>query len=701
MKLPGPISDYFGQWLAQRRGFGYILVDPDGRVLSWGGNLQHLGVRPLREGQAVAEQLILMEGVLPLTEPAIQIPMVRLDEDHALDVHVFKIDEGYGLLLMDASMDAHKQGLFQQKANESALVMERRGSLQEARPAPSDSGLFENFFLACNSAALQLGPDGRFSPIGRFPDWLHRFCPEAAVQPCCLNPENYFSFLDNFLREAHDFWTREEIGGIKSGLWIELDENQNEHLFEATALNTGRSKILIIAKERSDSIEKQDLIQKGREIALDHWSLKKRQSELRTARDYLEIRVRERTRQVEQMDTRLAQELDHRKTLENERSEMMLHLQQAQKMEAIGTLAGGIAHDFNNILSAVMGFTELSLLDVPKGSQLETNLKQVLSAGIRAKKLIGQILTFSRQSNPETQPIRLIGIVQEAVELLRASLPATIEIEQDLQSDAWVTADPSQLHQVVMNLCTNASQAMQPDGGVLKLTLRDRDVRPAESPGNASLPPGSYVEMAISDSGLGMSQETLKRIFDPFFTTKKKGEGTGLGLSVVHGIVKNSKGDIFVSSEIGRGTTFRILLPTTPDRSTAAIALQSQLPTGNERILYVDDEPAQTDLALKFLKPLGYRVIALTDSTLALQAFKENPDQFDLVLTDLYMPKITGKILSAEIKKIRPDLPVIICSGYNERVVDPASPGHKVDGYLTKPFSMKELASTIRTVLNK
>ena len=198
-----------------------------------------------------------------------------------------------------------------------------------------------------------------------------------------------------------------------------------------------------------------------------------------------------------------------------------------------------------------------------------------------------------------------------------------------------------------------------------------------------------------------MPEETLKRIYDPFFTTKKKGHGTGLGLSVVHGIVKDCKGDIFVSSEIGRGTTFRILLPVTTKQSPSAIKMQSRLPTGDECILYVDDEAVQADLIQKFLVPLGYRIVAFTDSTLALQAFRDNPDRFDLILTDMYMPKISGKILSMEIKKIRPDIPVVICSGYSDRPVDPTSPFQEADGYLSKPFSMKELASTIRSVLKK
>ena len=701
MKLPHPISEYYCEWLAQKRALAYILLAPDGCVQSWGGELQRLGVGPLEEGRPISSQIELMEGLLPLKEEALQLPLLRPDPEHALDLHLFKIDTGYGLLIMDARQDARRQGLFQQQANESALLREQCGTDNQTAGIAPSVGLIENLFLACNMAALALHPDGHFAAIGRPPAWLSQFFPAAVDQPCRLDPGNHLAFLENFLNDAHEFWAKETVGWIKSGLWIEPDPDGHEHLFEATALHTGSEKILLIGKEQHSLIEKQQLIRKGREIALDRSALQRTQSTLQANRDQLEMRVEARTRELEQTTARLTQELTHSQWLESERTEMMMQLQQAQKMEAIGTLAGGIAHDFNNILSAVMGFTELSLIQAPPGSQIDTNLRQVLSAGRRAKKLISQILTFSRQSHPETQPVQLMVIMKEAVELMRASLPATIEIEQDLHSEAYVMGDASQLHQVVMNLCTNASQAMQPNGGVLRLSLRQCALGPEDLADGRGTAPGDYLAMEVSDTGSGMSPETLKRIFDPFFTTKEKGAGTGMGLSVVHGIVKSCQGEISVVSELGQGTTFRILLPVTSQRQAPVAQLQVQLPAGTERILYVDDEPMQADLAQKFLQPLGYRVVALTDSTLALQAFIENPDQFDLVLTDMYMPKMTGKVLSAEIKRIRPQIPVIICSGYSEGALDPATVGQKFDDYLVKPFSMKELVFAIRKILDK
>ena len=699
MTLPPPISDYFSDWLMQKGGLGFILLDEGGRVRAWGGALQRLGIEPPRQGQRLSEHLALMEGLLPLTEPVLQLPMVKLDAQHVLDIHLFAIDGGYGMLLMDVRREALTQGVLQQKANETALLREGQAGVPEADAAPWRADLIENLFFAGNMAALRLDADGSFSLIGRAPCWLNAICPYEAARPCRLDPNNFFSFLGNFLNEAYDFWNREAVGCIKSGLWIETDEAGQEHLFEAIALYTGSTKVLLISRGHSGNVEKQNLIQTGREIALRQSLLERTQCELKQAHDHLEMRVKERTRELERINARLARELAHREQLEIERSEMIRHLQQAQKMEAIGTLAGGIAHDFNNILSAVMGFTELSLIDAPKGSPLENNLQRVLSAGQRAKKLISQILTFSRHTNPETLPVQLVVIIKEAVELLRASLTATIEIQQNLKSEAYVLADPSQLHQVVMNLCTNATQAMQPDGGILKLTLKEYEIGTAGSSEFPDMPPGSYLELTIADTGNGMSPEMLNRIYDPFFTTKQKGHGTGLGLSVVHGIVKNCKGDITVVSKVGLGTTFRIILPTTTVHHTFAVEPAARIPGGDECILYVDDEPMQADMVQKFLKPLGYQVDAFTDSTMALQAFIEAPHRYDMVVTDMFMPKMTGKTMAAEIKKVRADIPIILCTGYGKDAVDPSSIDPMMEGCLIKPFSMNELVSTIRKII--
>jgi signal transduction histidine kinase len=701
MNLPEPVYGYLIDWLRQQYHFAYIMIDKNGCAVSWGGELAWLGVAPPAEGRPIAEQLVFMEGLLPLSEPFLRLPLVKPDEEHVWNVHLFKADHGYGLVIMDASVDAQRMKVFQQKANELALIHAYQAGTRPTGRTPLQAEWAESILSACDMAALVLDADGKFYLIGRPPDWLSHICPLSATEPCLLDPNNVFSFLENFLHDARTFWNKEKAGCIKSGLWIEADGTGQEHLFEAIAVYTGQSKILLISREHGMSREKQTLIQKGREIALGRSSLEKAQSRLLADRDNLENRVLERTRELERINDRLQMELEHRKHLEAERTEMVIQLQQAQKMEAIGTLAGGIAHDFNNILSAVIGFTELSLLDVPQGSQLQANLQHVVSAGQRAKKLIRQILTFSRQSNPETQPAQLRLILQEAIELLRASLPATIEIKHDIQSDAFVMADPSQLHQVVMNLCTNASHAMQPESGVLELALRDRNIDVGNADLFPDLLPGSYVEMVVADTGHGMSTQTIRRIFDPFFTTKEKGQGTGMGLAVVHGIVKNYKGDIAVHSNIGQGTTFRVLLPTVKKAEATEMSMDHMIPGGKERILFVDDEPMQVDLAMKFLESLGYHVEAFTDSAAAFNKFYEAPGQYDLILTDMFMPKMTGRSLAAKINGIRPDIPIILCTGFGDSPGEPGDSDRHISGYLLKPFGIKELAMTIRRILDK
>jgi len=700
MNLPKPVNDYLLDWFGRQYHPGYVMIDKNGCVVSWGGELARLGIGPMTESRPIAEQLVFMEGLLPLSEAVLHLPLVKPDEKHVWDVHLFRVDDGCALVILDAGADDQRKKLFQQKANELALTRAYHAESRKAANTLLHSEWAESILAACNMAALALNADGKFNLIGHPPEWLSQICPMSGTEPCLLDPNNVFSFLENFLHDAHEFWNAGKSGCIKSGLWIEADEAGQDHLFEAIAVHTGQSKVLLISKEHGMSREKQALIQKGREIALGRSSLEKAKSRLQADRNDLENRVMERTRELERINIRLQQELAHRKQMEAERTEMMIQLQQAQKMEAIGTLAGGIAHDFNNILSAVIGFTELSLLDVPHGSQLQANLQHVVSAGQRAKKLIRQILTFSRQSNPETQPVQLRVIFQEAIELLRASLPATIEIKHDIQSKAFVMADPSQLHQVVMNLCTNASQAIHPESGILELALHDRRIDAGIADKYPDMIPGAYVEMVVSDTGHGMSPQTLRRIFDPFFTTKEKGQGTGMGLAVVHGIVKNYKGEIAVQSTVGEGTTFRVLLPTVKETEATELKMEHAISRGRERILFVDDEPMQTDLAIKFLTPLGYQVEAYTDSTVALNKFYQAPEQYDLVLTDMFMPKMTGRSLAAKISSIRPDLPIILCSGFGDSAAEPGNEDRQISGYLMKPFGIKELASTIRRILD-
>jgi PAS domain S-box-containing protein len=375
-------------------------------------------------------------------------------------------------------------------------------------------------------------------------------------------------------------------------------------------------------------------------------------------------------------------------------------LRQVQKMEAIGTLAGGIAHDFNNILSAIIGYTELAEYEIPEGSKTREKLKEVLKAGRRAKDLVKQILAFSRQGDQERKPLQISHIVKEALKLLRASFPTTIEIRRNIEPDTGIIeADPTQIHQVLMNLCTNAAHAMNNKGGVLEVGIRNVIVENQdiglEYP---NVPPGHYVMLTIRDTGHGMSAGVVERIFDPYFTTKEKGEGTGLGLAVVHGIVKNYGGAITVYSEIGKGSTFNIYLPAIEKKVEEEKETGEVIPTGHQRILFVDDEPALVDIGKKMLEHLGHEVIIRTSSVEALEAFRNNPERFDLVISDKTMPQMTGFDLARELKQIRPDIPIILCTGFSDTADSAKAKAMGISGLVMKPIVMREMAETIKMV---
>jgi PAS domain S-box-containing protein len=387
-----------------------------------------------------------------------------------------------------------------------------------------------------------------------------------------------------------------------------------------------------------------------------------------------------------------------RKQAEHDRAKLEAQLRQAHKMEAIGTLAGGIAHDFNNILGIIMGYAELALLKISGDDPLTENLQQVIRASHRAKDLVKQILTFSRQSEYTPQPLQPALIIKEVLKMLRASLPSAIEIRSNLTSNSLVEADPTQIHQVIMNLCTNAGHAMRENGGILEVSLRDVEFR--DSSHHPDLFPGSYVQLSISDTGHGMTPEVRERIFEPFFTTKGIGEGTGLGLSVVHGIIKSYQGAITVYSEPGQGTTFNIYLPRLEDRISPETQAVIFFPGGKERILFVDDEEALAELGRQALEHLGYAVVSRCSSVEALKAFAAQPEHFDLVITDQTMPQMTGTKLAQELLRLRPDLPIILCTGFSESISAERAKEIGIKDYIMKPLVISELAKTIRRVLD-
>jgi len=377
-------------------------------------------------------------------------------------------------------------------------------------------------------------------------------------------------------------------------------------------------------------------------------------------------------------------------------------LRQAQKMEAIGTLAGGIAHDFNNILASLIGYAELARRSLPEtAQQTRQDLEEVLEAGNRAKDLVKQILTFSRQSEQEKRALRLSPIIKEALKLLRASLPTTIEIRQDIavQSDV-VLADAIQVHQVLMNLCANAAYAMREKGGLLKIELRQVDLEAKESVPNPELEPGPYLRLSVSDTGPGMDRSVVERIFEPYFTTKKPGEGTGMGLAVVHGIVTSQGGAIIVESEQGQGATFRVWWPRYEGQVSPQTEEYGPLSRGNERILFVDDEEPLIRLWDRNLSRLGYSVTSTTSSLEALECFRAEPGGFDLVVTDQTMPRLTGLELTGEIKKLRPDVPIILCTGFGGLVGPEEIRAAGVTEFIIKPVTIQQMTRLIRRVLD-
>ena len=397
----------------------------------------------------------------------------------------------------------------------------------------------------------------------------------------------------------------------------------------------------------------------------------------------------------------LVRDISDRKRDEDEKAKLEAQLVQSQKMEAIGTLAGGVAHDFNNILGAILGFTDLTLQSVPGDSQEYSNLSQVLKAGERARDLVKQILVFSRRTAQVRKPLQVSSIIEEALKLVRASLPSTIEIQQNLAApSALVLADPTQIHQILMNLGSNAAHAMRENGGLLEINLAEVNLDRGDPGQHPDLTPGPYVRLTVRDTGQGMDQEVMGRIFEPFFTTKEVGEGTGMGLAVVHGIVKSSGGEITVSSRPGQGTTFTILLPKVAGEVATALTSPAPLPTGGDSILFIDDEEMLVDMTKEMLKKLGYKVVAQTNGLEALKLFQAQPDKFDLVITDQTMPHMTGIQLAQELRHLRPDIPIILCTGYSEKVSAENIKATEINELLMKPIFMSKLAETIRKVLD-
>ncbi|MFH2218422.1 MAG: PAS domain S-box protein [Pseudomonadota bacterium] len=378
-------------------------------------------------------------------------------------------------------------------------------------------------------------------------------------------------------------------------------------------------------------------------------------------------------------------------------------LQQSHKMEALGILAGGIAHDFNNILTSIIGYTQISLDALPKKTYVYENLQHILKAGYRAKDLIKQVVTFARVDQEGRFPVMVASVLEEALKFLKATLPSMIKIRRYIKIDSdIIAADSTQIHQLLMNLCTNAAYAMGEDGGVLKVTLTNVILDSAFIALNPEISPGLYLKLSVSDTGCGIPPDIREKIFDPYFTSKDKDHGTGLGLAVVHGIVKKYGGTITVETEVGKGSTFSVYLPVTgseplgkPDKNTGLTDF-----TGNEHILLIDDDESVVKVGRKMLERLGYQVVSTTSAVEALVLFREQPDKFDLVLTDMAMPNLTGASLAKKLLEIRPDIPIILCTGNSEFINEEKAMAIGIKSFIMKPFIYRELVQTVRNVIN-
>lgn len=394
----------------------------------------------------------------------------------------------------------------------------------------------------------------------------------------------------------------------------------------------------------------------------------------------------------------ISQNITLLKKAEQESRLLQSQLRQTQKLESLGNLAGGIAHDFNNILSAILGFSELAMSEVEEGTTLSEDLLEIQKGGKRAKDLVQQILLFARQTTEEIHPTDVAVVANEVVRFIGSTIPANIEIRKNLHSTSYILGNATQIYQVLLNLCTNAYQAMDPEGGVLSIEVTDIILSPKEQPKGEKR---QFVEIKISDTGTGIDPAILDYIFDPYFTTKQMGDGSGMGLALVHSIIESYQGEISVESTVGKGTTFIIQLPADPEEATLTDQKNIDMLGGSESILFVDDEFSITRMNKKILEKLGYTVTTKTNAVKALQLFEKAPDGFDLVITDMTMPYLTGDKLAQKIMAIKPDIPVILCTGYNKNISTDFTRKSGIKALVQKPFHFPTFSKIIREALDR
>ena len=414
----------------------------------------------------------------------------------------------------------------------------------------------------------------------------------------------------------------------------------------------------------------------------------------------IENKLQVRTLELEQINAQLVREIAEKEKAEKEKQALMEQMYHSDKVMAIGTLAGGIAHDFNNLLSPIIGFSESALKDTKEGSSLWNDLNEIFTAGKRAKDLVSQILKYAHNTETSNESIEMGPILDEGLKLIRSTFPSSIEIRQHIETDAMVKADPTMIHQIYMNLCTNSYHAMDETGGILEVGLKKIEFRYNSPDIPKGIEPGDYIRMTVSDNGTGIVPEYINNIFDPYFTTKKVGKGTGMGLSVVYGILKSYGGAITVHSKLGKGSTFNVYIPISQQMTKKKAVENPPMIGGNEKILFVDDDPAIARLNEKILGKLGYKIKSMTDPIQAIELFKSMPDDFDLVITDMTMPGMNGDMLTCELLKIRSNIPVILCTGYNRSFSEERASEIGFRAFAYKPVLCSELAKIIRHVLD-
>lgn len=426
--------------------------------------------------------------------------------------------------------------------------------------------------------------------------------------------------------------------------------------------------------------------------AFDRWELEHKLEQYTTR---LEEMVEERTVDLKRSNDWLKAEMEENRVLEAK-------LCQAAKLEALGTLAGGITHDFNNILYAITGYADLVLSTLPRDCEPQRNLQEVMNAAHRGQDLVDQILTFSRKTEPRQIPVRLSGVISEVLKMVKCSLPRNVKIIERIEAkEATVLADPTQLQQVVLNLCTNAGHAMGESGGVLEVHLKSLDMDESFVDSRWAFDPGRYLLLSVSDTGCGMTKDVLERVFDPFFTTKAVGEGTGIGLSVVHGIVNDAGGAINIYSEVGKGTTFQVYLPCEDVGAEEEVPEEESSYLGSERVLLVDDEIVLSLLGKKMLERLGYSVTALTSGKEALELFTRAPGDYDVVVLDQVMPGMSGIELADALLKVKEDLLIILCTGFSQMVLEEQAREVGIKAHISKPIVAQALGKVIRQALDE